>query len=220
MKRNTSLIKQAKEVEMKIESITDRINAHEANAIKRWERSNVGKRFAGCTFDSYVSGPFQRQLEVCQKYAKSFDMNDGRGLILYGSVGTGKTHLATAIGRYIVYELGYSALFMPFTELLNTLKNNMNNKDFVRQFMDELNSADLLIMDDLGKEKYTEWSQEQLFSLLDNRYRDCKPIIVTTNYTPQDLSRRVDEAVMSRLIGTCALVGMNGDDYRASHRGR
>lgn len=218
MEKNTALVKQARDVELKIEVIEDRIRAYEEIAVKRWERSNVGKRFASCTFESYDRGAFDKQWNACKRFAETFENNTGKGLMLYGSVGTGKTHLAAAVGWHIVYELGYSVLFVPFTELLNELKNNMNNKEYVKDFMKKLYNSDLLIMDDLGKEKYTEWSQEQLFSLLDKRYRDCKPIIVTTNYMPQELSRRVDEAVMSRIIGTCALIGMNGEDYRASHR--
>jgi DNA replication protein DnaC len=219
MAKNSDIIRQIKDVELQIDSIDERIASYEEIVVKRWENSNVGKRYMKCTFESYNPAGHERQVEVCRRFANDFENNtDGRGLMLYGTVGTGKTHLAAAVGNYIVYEKGYDVYFMPFTELLNNLKNNMNNKDYIKKFMERLYNADLLIMDDLGKEKYTEWAAEQLFSLLDNRYRDCKPVIVTTNYTPQQLSNRVDEAIMSRLIGTCALIGMNGQDYRTSHR--
>jgi len=220
MTKNSDLIRQVRDIEMQIDSLDDRITAYEEIAVRRWEKSNVGKRFMNRTFESYDPTGHEKQYEICKKYADEFESNsDGRGLMLYGTVGTGKTHLAAAIGNRVVYEYGYDVYFMPFTELLTTLKNNMNNKDFIKDFLRRLNKADLLIMDDLGKEKYTEWAAEQLFSLLDNRYRDCKPVIITTNYTPQQLAKRVDEAVMSRLVGTCALLSMNGQDYRTSHRG-
>lgn len=219
MMKNSDLIRQIRDIELQLDSVNERITAYEEIAVKRWENSNVGKRFKRCSFDTFNAEGHEKQFNLCRQYAERFENNDeGYGVMLYGTVGTGKTHLAASIGNYIVYEHGYDVYFMPFTELLNTLKNNMNDKDFIKGFMKRLYNTDLLIMDDLGKEKYTDWAAEQLFSLLDNRYRDCKPIIVTTNYTPQQLSQRVDEAIMSRLIGTCTVIGMNGRDYRTSKR--
>lgn len=205
-------------IETQIDSLDERIAALEATARSRWEKSNVGKKFRNCTFDTYDSMGHEAQVKACMEYAKAFEENDGQGLMLYGTVGTGKTHLAASIGNYIVYELGYDVYFMPFTEFLNTLKLYMNDKSRAEEFMKRLYKADLLIMDDLGKEKYTEWSAEQLFSLLDRRYRECLPVIVTTNFTPKELDGRVDSAVMSRLAGSCKFIRMNGDDYRRKKR--
>ena len=218
MKEFSEKTRKVNEIEAQIDSLTERIFRLSQKAVKQWENSNVGSRFRMCRFDNFDSTGYTPQFEACQEFAESFIHNDGVGLMLYGSVGTGKTHLAAAIGNYIVYEYGYDVYFMPFTELLNTLKMYFGDKERTEEFTDRLYKADLLIMDDLGKEKYTEWAAEQLFSLLDRRYRECKPVIVTTNFTPQELDRRVDPAVMSRLTGSCRLIRMDGTDYRRKKR--
>lgn len=87
----------------------------------------------------------------------------------------------------------------------------MGTKDFTKATM---KSCDLLILDDLGKEKQTEWTNQILYEVINSRYEHRKPIVVTTNYSAQELSNRIDSAVVSRLFEMCAFVNVTGVDHR------
>lgn len=177
-----------------------------------WEQSEVGTRYQDCTFENYDRHDNEKAFEDARRYAEHFAENEnGKGIVFTGSVGTGKTHLATAIARYCVEHYGASVYFRTFAQLLNEIRESYNTGEVIDW---KYNDVDLLILDDLGKEKKTEWVDEKLYEILDNRYRDCKPVIITTNLSATDLSRYVDQAVMSRLIGSCEFILMNGKDHR------
>lgn len=210
------------ELKMEIAICEERIEKLKRKAVNIWERSNIGEYFKECTFESYDDkNDFWAYKRGCERYAREFVNNEGQGIVLYGSNGVGKTHLATAIGNYLVYELGISCYFAPVSTLIRDIQKRFNKKNADEKDDPErlCKTVDLLILDDLGREKQSEWSQQILFDIIDARYRAKKPIIITTNLNPEGYSFQdaIGDAAASRMVNISEFYGMNGEDYRVKH---
>ena len=111
------------------------------------------------------------------------------GLLLWGDVGTGKSFFAGCIANALL-EQGVPVLMTNFSRILNSLSGMYSDEK--NQFIDSLNKYSLLIIDDLGIERSTEFALEQVFNVIDSRYRSKLPLIVTTNMTLDELKRPQD----------------------------
>lgn len=182
-------------------------------AVRRLKNdSQLGKKFQSKTFANWDVNRLPKAYKICYKYALNFDelSAKGKGLILMGNAGTGKTHLASAISNYLMDDL-IPVKFGTFISLLDSLKKAFRTD---RDIISSLTSTPLLVIDDLGKEKYTEWARQILFQVVDERYNKELPIIITTNLNLQELKERIGEPITSRLMEMCYGVAMNGDNYR------
>lgn len=190
------------------------------------DASGVKKRFQRRTFANFDVGR-KGQLAAfteAKKYAARFAeaLEDGDGLYFYGNNGTGKTYLAAAIALELLPK-GVCVVFRTFDDLLRDIKETFDNEQSEKEVFKAYTEADLLIIDDLGKGRCTEWSTAMLFSIVNARYEDCKPMIVTANYsfdeladelTPKGCSDGDALGVVSRLKGCCKPIPMFGDDMR------
>jgi len=193
--------------------LENQIAVLDKRAVKLWEESEVGKKYEPCTFESFDEKGFERQLQIAKDFVKEFRHDSGQGLIFHGSYGTGKTHLAVAIARELLRQKGCSVWFKTFGELLQEIRNGFKSGT-AEAISKRYYTVDVLVMDDLGKEKLSEWTSEQLFNIVNERYKAQKSMIITTNLNIAELNRRLDGAVMSRLVETCKAVEMTGKDYR------
>lgn len=153
---------------------------------------------------------------VAQKYADNFwtMRQRGKGLLLYGGVGTGKTYIAACIINALV-EQGTSCKLTNFSRLANEwMAREFTEK---QNFVDGLNTYDLLVIDDLGSERSTDFMNELIYSVIDTRHKSGKPLIVTTNLSGDNLKHPNDvtaERVYSRLFEMCIPVEVKGTDRR------
>ncbi len=148
-------------------------------------------------------------MEIARNYVEHWEefTQNSQGLLLWGDVGTGKSFLADCIGNELLNR-GIRVQMTNFSRLLNRLTDlQMGNRN---GFIDSLNTFDLLILDDLGIERNSEFAKEQTFSIIDSRYRSGLPMIVTTNLSllelrnPGDLWRkRIFDRVLERCIPVC-----------------
>lgn len=147
----------------------------------------------------------------------------GANLLLMGPVGTGKTGLAIGIMRELFRE-GIGCRFGTVPDLLDGLRprtgpdgkpDPMSGTAGLRA----LTSVDVLLMDDLGAEKASEWQAETLYKIVNSRYEEERPTIVTTNRTLDDLDAVVGPRTMSRLASGAALVHIGGPDRRLQQGG-
>lgn len=188
--------------------------------VRRLKRdSRIGAKFAHRTFETFDSTKFPKAYNICLRYAKNFEQasRGGKGLILFGDAGTGKTHLASAISNCLMNDYFIPVKFGTFADLLDSLKDSFKT-DRQTKIVKALGEIPLLVIDDLGKERYTEWASQILFQVIDRRYNKELPTIITTNLSPQALRERIGDPIMSRLSETCYGIQMKGENYRYAHR--
>lgn len=151
------------------------------------------------------------------------------GLYLCGPVGTGKTHTAwsavaawcaaASVRPYRGYQqddyLGsrWHSPNVVFARLVDLLDDFRPGDDSVRRVRD-CQRCELLVIDDLGAEKASEWTQERLYSVIDHRYAECLPVLVTGNLPPRVIADQSGDRVASRLAEMCAVVPFDGPDRR------
>lgn len=179
--------------------------------------SGLGERFKACTFDNWIPRKGTgRAFNAAQKYAEFLaeNLKSGRGYIMFGQPGNGKTHLAAAIVN-VAARQGYTAIFERVPMLLAKIRATYDGGPVSeRQIMKTLTEADLLVLDDAGAEKCTEWTEPTLYTIIDERYTNKKSIIVTTNAGLEELEQKIGFRAMDRLLEVCAIVENEGTSYR------
>lgn len=187
--------------------------------------SGMSKRALKCSFENYQP-TFQNAeaLRVCNEYIKDFDLisiSERNGLFICGDCGVGKSHLAFATANSLI-QRGNSVIAMTMIDLLLKIKssfNAYNDKMTEEQILQIYTDCALLVIDDLGKEKPTEWALQMIYSVIDRRYNALKPIIVTTNFTASELVKRFGDsslgnAIVDRLFEICQYVPIEGESFR------
>lgn len=153
---------------------------------------------------------------VARKYAANFNTmrEKGIGLLLCGTVGTGKSFLAASIANALI-DQGTPCLMTNFSRIISRISEKFGGD---QKYLDNLNRFDLLIIDDLGAERDSEYMWEKVMDVIDARYRAGLPLIVTTNLNPKDLYDPSDirrQRVFSRLKEMCIFLEVNGTDRRS-----
>ncbi len=191
------------------------------------ERSGLSKRMKGYTLGNFrvVASDAARARMKVDEYLENWEENReaGRGLYFCGGVGTGKTHLAVAVMNELIRKRRVPSLFVTVPELLDNLRETYNKPGRnLDEWMDAVQNADLLVLDDLGSERVTEWVRERLFVIVNHRYREALPTVFTSNIGPKDLAAQLGDRTASRMIAMCDWIALEGDDYRetAAKEGR
>ena len=153
--------------------------------------------------------------DAMQNYVKHFDefREKGKGLLLFGNVGTGKTFYAACIANALI-DRGIPCLVTNFARIANTVQGLFEGR---QEYYDSLNRFPLLLIDDLAAERKTEYMQEIVFNVVDARYRSGLPLIVTTNLTREELQHPADityQRIFSRLFEMCTPIEIDGKDRR------
>lgn len=187
-----------------------------------FRQSKLGRRFRERTFETFVVREHTRKaFEIALDYAKNFESykEKGEGLFITGGYGVGKTHLAAAIANYLIQNEIATVIFGNVTTLLGRIRHTYcdGSKYEEEQVMKELYDVDLLIIDDLGKEKPTQWVEEKLYTVINERYENYRPIVVTSNLELEEIEQRLENcggAIVSRIIEMCRGVKIVGPDFR------
>lgn len=194
------------------DSFEDRQRAEELERKRRicFAETNM----ANWTFEN-DDGKNAKLSEAMQNYVKNFTdfRKDGKGLLLYGTVGTGKTYFAACIANSLIDE-GYNVLMTNFARLTNQIQGMYDGK---QEFIDSLNKYTLLIIDDLGAERKSDFMQEQVFNIIDSRYRSGLPFIITTNLTAEEIKKPQDigySRIYDRILERCFPVEVAGASRR------
>jgi len=173
------------------------------------EQAFSGSSFKGWTFDK-DGDPKSKVAQVARKYVTHFRDMDGSGLCLFGTIGTGKTFYAACILNALI-DKGYTGLITT----MSAVADRKYDGD-----MSELMKVDLLVIDDFGAERKTDYMAEIAHDVIDARYRAKKPVIVTTNLTATELKSPTDlnkQRVYSRILEMCIPIEVIGNDKRRDH---
>lgn len=146
--------------------------------------------------------------KLLQKYVENFDKSDGHGFYLYSDTkGSGKTNIAIATLNEVAKANESRTNFITYRfatigQILDTIKNSFDkNNDSSEKFIDDLVTTDLLVIDDFGMEKVTEWSNEKVYDIINSRYIEKKATILTSNYSIDKC--KYDERISNRLREMC-----------------
>ena len=186
--------------------------------------AGIPPRYAKCDLDSFRTNndSLASAVRLARRFADGFPVVD-KGIFFLGKPGLGKTHLAVAIVKQVIRNANARAVFYDVRELLKEIRNTYNpvvrstESDVIGPVM----QAELLVLDDLGAEKTSEWVEETLNLIVNTRYNERRPTIFTSNYEPLDDLRdpenlivRVGYRMWSRLHEMCEFVKLESVDYR------
>jgi DNA replication protein DnaC len=169
--------------------------------------SVIPRRFEGVSFDRPpVMHMDPHVVDMVRFYVRDLDANleAGRGLWLYGPVGTGKTSLAMLVSKAALQQRRTVAIYsMP--RLLSELRKTYDDdsEQTYLGLIDSLTSVDLLHLDDVGSERQSEWVLEQLYTIVNSRYEEEKSIVLTSNLQVDELAGQITERTVSRLREMC-----------------
>lgn len=221
---------------------------------RQLDRARIPGRYQNCDFENFDTGLYDtepqaaawnRSLEqaklVVQAFARDFPVGSEAGLLLMGPCGVGKTHLGVAVLKQLA-KRGHQCLFYDYRELLKQIQGSYNPENGATELnvLDPVLTAEVLLLDDLGASKPSEWARETLGHILNSRYNDKRVTLLTTNYLDgsapaadpsrlpsgekipfkreDTLSERVGERIRSRLYEMCRTVEIISADYRRETR--
>lgn len=193
------------------------------------KNSKMSKRSLNYKFENFeVNSNNKKVYQSLKDYSERFvNLEERKGLILTGNNGVGKTHLACSIANELIKN-GIPIIYGTLINLLAELKNTYDNDNNISEMeiIKLYEKVDLLIIDDLGKEKPSEWGLEKLFTIINSRYENNLPVIITTNYDQNSLINRLSingeietaKSIISRLYEMCYLVKIEDRDHRIKNK--
>ena len=200
------------------------------------QAARIPPRYEHCSLANFEPGApsLRAALEKGMSYCNGFPHlgpDEGLGLLLTGDNGVGKTHLAVAVLRELMTRKGVRGQFWDFHELIREIRNSYNPETKTSELMvlEPVVEADVLLLDDLGAWKMTDWMNDTLFYVLNSRYLAKRATLITTNYQDADrekvlaadflarkefLVERIGQRLRSRLMEMCVIISMTGPDRR------
>jgi DNA replication protein DnaC len=207
--------------------------------------ARIPRRYEHCeltNYDTDFPGAHPSLAEAyftASSFADKCDPRGDKGLLIIGKIGTGKTHLAVGIIKELILHRGIACLFYDYRELLKEIQNSYNSTvqttelDVLRPVFE----TDVLVLDELGAVKPTEWVWDTVSLILNTRYNDNRTTIITTNFEDQPaagvsgalssvraatrgetLGDRIGERMRSRLHEMCRIISLDGADFRQKFR--
>jgi DNA replication protein DnaC len=191
----------------------------EVERLKRLRLASLMEaKFVDSTFDIADFKQNPKAMKTCLRYAEVFSqmVERNQGLLLFGDTGTGKTYAAACICNFLMSK-GTSVIMTSFVKILQL------NGDAEQDLSEEIKRAGLVVFDDLGAERTSDYGMEKVYGMIDDRYRSGKPMIVTTNLTLDQMKDTSDiryARIFDRLFEVCYPVLFNSVSWRKKEAGK
>ena len=193
---------------------------------KLLKTARIPRRYEECSLANYQ--PANNNVSQLQAFNYAYRLvreypSVDRGLLFTGTCGVGKTHLSVAILRELVEKKGIPCMFYEFGALLKEIQNAYNpiSQTSELKVLGPIFEAEILVLDELGASKPTDWVRDTMMQIINTRYNEKKLTIFTTNYSDErrslkdeTLEERIGVRLRSRLYEMCKTVIMEGEDYR------
>jgi DNA replication protein DnaC len=208
----------------------------------RISAARIPKRYQHCVLDSFetefpkADSSLRTALWEARRFVEAYPVEtNGQGLLITGSIGVGKTHLAVGLMLELIKERSAQCLFCDYRELLKQIQNSYNPQvnSTELEVLRPVFEAEVLVLDELGAQKPTDWVWDTVALILNTRYNDKQTTIITTNYPDlppvgtggtdvqksvraETLGDRIGERMRSRLAEMCVRIDVAGKDFRQS----
>jgi DNA replication protein DnaC len=202
-----------------LEAIPCECRQHQLVA-ERLHQARIPPKFLNKTIDNYTGrGRIQSEVrKAARAYVSGFHLREEmKGLLIVGQIGSGKSHIAIAILKEIIKK-GYRGLYYSVPELLQRIRETYSSEsdEAEADVLDMISEVDLLVLDDLGGDAAPAWVRDRLYLLINRRYEENKPTIVTSRYDLEELKTQLGQRIVSRLFEMCdRLFDLPPEDYRA-----
>lgn len=222
----------------------------ERRRVRAVRQAAIPRLYENSTLDNFIVDPNSDEPSLGKarytgrKFIGAYPVETrGKGLLITGSVGTGKTHLAVGILKALIDTRGAEGLFCHYHELIKQVQNSFNPavKATEMQVLEPILNVEVLVLDELGATKPSDWVFDTISHILNTRYNENRTTIITTNYRNQPplltsggnlsqleqsreamrretLGDRIGERMLSRLQEMCVVLEMVGPDYRLTHK--
>lgn len=180
-------------------------------------QAGVPPKYIPCSFDNFKTGrSFEKAFNLCKDYAG----DPSSSLFIYGSYGTGKTHMAVAIARELLLQ-GRKVVFTSVPRLLFEIRKAFqeDTRETEAVYVEKYSSCEFLVLDDFGLEKTTEWARQTMDYIIYQRDNLLKPVVITSNLSLDEIARKIDGRIASRIAGMGRIIQFNGPDFRLKRRG-
>jgi DNA replication protein DnaC len=202
------------------------------------KQARIPKRYEHCDFESFTTDftnadpSLIKAKLMAENFAKAWPV-ESDGLLFHGTIGVGKTHLATSVLKEVLTRTGGNGIFYDYRELLKAIQNTYDKSvaETEKQVLEPVLQADILVLDELGAAKPSEWVWDMVALILNSRYNDRRTTIITSNFAnlppgegtltgpraavrEETLGDRIGERMRSRLQEMCAIIPMSGVDFR------
>ncbi|MCD8398277.1 MAG: ATP-binding protein [Lachnospiraceae bacterium] len=182
------------------------------------EASLIDSKFNNARFENFKQTKNNQMIyKICHEYAETFDqkLKNNNGLLLCGEVGTGKSFAAACIANYLL-DRGIPVIMTSFVRLVDMYRSWEDCPDIINQFQ----TVKLVIFDDLGAERDTDYSLEKVYDIVDRRYNSGLPMILTTNRPMEEILQETDiryKRIYDRIMENCPWVNFTGASWRKKH---